>query len=259
MIFDFIEDPEVRKQAELEYNKGIEKTKEEVQGTVQAEIEKATEGLKKNQQKLLDEKKKLQEKYKDISDPEEALRAIQLISGNEEVRLLAEGKFDEVVQRRLSSATVEYEEQINELNTKFESSEMGKTKYQSLYTELVIDNSLKQAALKAGVLPAALEDILNKGRAIFGLNEEDERTVEARDKNGKLLKTEDEKILTPENWIETLKKVSPHYWPASRSAEFLPGGVSGDDLEAQIQAAAKSGNHKLFRELRAKQKKISGK
>jgi hypothetical protein len=256
MPFDFIEDPELKQKATDEFNAGLESVKTETMKLVQIEVEKATSGLKASQQKLLDEKKKLQDKYKDINDPEEALRALQLITGNEEVRLLAEGKFDEVVQRRLSSATAQFEEQITELKTKYDSSEMTRTKYQSLYNDLVIDNSLRQAATKAGILPAAMEDVLNKGRQLFGVGE-DERTVEARDANGKLRKTEDEKILTPDNWIESLKRTSPHYWPASRSAEFMPGPGGGDDLEMQIQAAAKAGNQKLFRELREKQKKIA--
>lgn len=255
MPFDFITDPVLKEQAESELNSALESTKAEIQKTIETEVNKATENLKKSQQKILDEKKKLQDKYKDITDPEEALRALQLITGNEEVRLLAEGKFDEVVQRRVSNITAQHEEAIQELSTKFENSEMTRTKYQSMYNDLVIDNSLRQAAVKAGILPAALEDVLNKGRQLFSVGE-DEKTVESRDANGKLRKTDDEKILTPENWIEGLKRTSPHYWPLSRSAEFGPGATGGDDLEAQIQAAAKSGNQTLYRQLREKQKKL---
>ena len=257
MPFDFIEDPDLKQKVVDEFNAGLESVKSETTKLIQTEVEKATSGLKASQQKLLDEKKKLQDKYKDITDPEEALRAIQLISGNEEVRLLAEGKFDEVVQRRLSTATAQFEEQLTELKTKHENSEMSAVKYKSMYNDLVTDNSLRQAATKAGVLPAAMEDILNKGRQLFSVAE-DERTVESRDAKGNLRKTDDEKILTPENWIEGLKRTSPHYWPASRSAEFTPGPGGGDDLEAQIQAAAKSGNQPLYRQLREKQKKLRG-
>lgn len=252
-MFDFIEDPELRQKAEDEFNEALNKTN----ASIDAKIAEATDGLKKSQQKLLDEKKKLQDKYKDITDPEEALRALQLISGNEEVKLLAEGKFDEVVQRRVSAHTKQYEDQVAELQSKFDNADMSSTKYKSMYNDLVVDHALRQAALQAGVLPAALDDVLNKGRRMFALNE-DEVTVESRDKNGKLRKTDDDKVLTPDNWIEGLKRTAPHYWPASRSAHFIPGGGDADDLDVQIAAAAKAGNQPLYRELREKQKKARG-
>lgn len=258
MAFEYIEDEALRAKALEEYNQSVEAMKSETAKQIQAEVEKATAGLKASQQKLLDEKKKIQEKYSQINDPEEALRALQLISGNEEVRLLAEGKFDEVVQRRLSTQTAQFEEQIKDLSTKYESTEMTATKYRSLYQDLIIENSITSAAIKAGILPSAVTDVLNRARQLFQVGE-DERTVESRDANGKLRKTEDEKVLTPENWIESLKKVSPHFWPPSTAAGFHPGGGStADDLEAEIQAAAKSGNQSRFRELREKQKKMKG-
>lgn len=256
MPFDFITDPEQRAKAEAEMNAALEKTKSELESSINSKIEEATAGLRNSQQKLLDEKKKIQEKYKDITDPDEALRALQLISGNEEVKLLAEGKFDEVVQRRLSKKMEEHEQSMIDLQGKFDTSEMNRVKYKSMYDELLVEIALKNAAVKAGVLPTALEDILNKGRKIFSVNSEDEVTVEARDKNGNLRKIEDDKVLDPDNWINSLKTTSPHYWAGSKSADFTPGGGGGDDLDAQIAAAARAGDHAKFRKLRDKQRKI---
>jgi len=258
MPFDFITDPEQRQKADAELQAALDKTKTELETSLKAQFKEIESGLKTNQQKLLDEKKKLQEKYKDITDPEEALRAIQLISGNEEVKLLAEGKFDEVVQRRLSKKMEDHETQMNELQSKFDISEMSRVKYKGMYDELLVDIALRNAAVKAGVLPTALEDILNKGSKIFSVNTDDEKTVEARDKDGKLKRIDDERVLDPSNWIESLKQSSPHYWAPSKSAEFTPGVNGENDLEAQILAAAKSGDQKKFQALRAKQRKLKG-
>jgi hypothetical protein len=259
MAFDFIEDVELRTKVESEVGNMTAAMKDELGKSLQAEIDKATAALKSNNQKLLDEKKKIQDRFKDITDPDEALKAMKLINENEEMQMFRDGKFEDVIQRRLSSVTTQHEEAVKELTTKFETTEMTATKYRSLFQDLVIDNQLRSAAAKAGILPAAMEDVLNKGRNIFAVAE-DERSVESRDHNGKLRKTEDDKVLTPENWIEGLKRQSPHYWPPSQAAGFTPGGgTSADDLEVQIQAAAKSGNSKLFRELREKQRKMKGK
>lgn len=252
-MFDFIENQELRERVESEFKLSSETLKGELAESIKKDFEKETDGLRKSQQKLLDEKKKIQEKYAKISDPEEALRALQLINENEDFQMIRDGKFEDVIQRRVSTLTTQHEEAVNELNQKLETFEFDSAKYKSMYTDVIIDNNLRAAASKAGILPAALDDVLNKGRTLFSIAE-DERSVESRDKNGKLRKTLDEKVLTPENWIESLKQTSPHYWPASRSAEFGPGGSGGDDLEAQILAAAKSGDSARYRKLREKQK-----
>ena len=256
--FDYIEDPDLRQKAIDEFTTSLEAEKSTFTTTLQSEIDKATSGLKASHSKLLDEKKKLQERFQGITNPEEALQALKLISENEEMQMIRDGKFDEVVQRRLSTKLTEFEEQTKELNTKLEMNEVSSAKYKGMYVDLIIDNNIRKAAAKAGVLPAALEDVLNKGRNLFSVAD-DEKSVESRDHNGKLRKTEDEKVLTPENWIEGLKKTSPHYWPLSQSAGFIPGGGgSSDDLEVRIEAAASAGNTKLFRELRDQQKKMQG-
>jgi len=254
--FDYIEDLDLRQKAVDEFNTSLETEKATFNTSLQSEIDKATSGLKASHSKLLDEKKKLQERFQGITNPEEALQALKLISENEEMQMLRDGKFEDVIQRRLSTKLTEFEDSTRELNTKLEMHEISSTKYKTMYADLIIDNNLRKAASKAGVLSAAMDDVLNKGRNLFSVAD-DEKSVESRDHNGKLRKTEDEKVLTPENWVDSLKRTSPHYWPASQSANFVPGGGgSADDLEVRIQAAATAGNTKLFRELRDQQKKM---
>lgn len=256
--FDFIEDPELRQKAVDEYTKSVEISKAETAKLIEAEIEKATSGLKLSQQKILDEKKKLQERYSKIADPEAALKALALIEGNEEVRLLAEGKIDDVLQRRMSAVTTQYEQDMEALKTKFESADMSSTKYSSMYKDVVLDTVLRRHAAEAGVVQTSMVDLLARGKNVFKLAE-DEVTLESRDANGKLIKTDDDKVLTPQLWIESLKKTAPHFWPQSRSAGFNPGSGGADDLSAAIAQAAKDQNHGLFRELREKQRKLKAK
>lgn len=251
-MFEFIEDVELRQKATDEYNASIDSVKVDFSKKIETEVAKATEGLKINHDKLLDEKKKLQEKFKGITDPEEALAALAMINDNEDFKMIKDGKFEEVIAKRLSAVTTEHEQQLADLKAKLENHEMSATKYKSLFTDHTRDLRIKEAALAAGILPSALEDVMNKGRNIFTVGE-DEKSVEARDANGKLRKTEDDKILTVDLWVDSLKKTSIHYWPPSKGGNLNPGG-DPNDLSEQIADAAKSGNQKLFRELRAKQK-----
>lgn len=254
MPFEFIEDAALREKANTEFNTQIESLKL----SLKDEFTKETEGLRTSQQQLLDEKKKLQEKYKNI-DPDEAIKALQLVKGNEEVKLLSEGKLEEVVQKRLSSIQSDHETKITEMNSQLDGLAGSSIKYKTMYQSTVIDTALRAEALNAGILPAAIGDVLNQGKPIFILAE-DEFTVEARDANGKLRKTDDEKVLTVANWVETLKKSHPHYWPPSKAAGFNPGGAGvgdADELQAQINAAANTGNSVLFRQLREKQRLLT--
>lgn len=257
-MFDFIEDPVARQKAIDEHNAGIDNIKVDTQNLIKTEVEKATSGLKQNHDKLLDEKKKLQERFKDIKDPDEALAALAMLNDNPDLKLIKEGKLEEVISKRVSESSAEFEERIKTLSDQLNEKELSSTRYQSLFTDTVRDMRLKEAAITAGVLPTAIVDILNRGKEIFTVAE-DERNVEARDKNGKLKKINDTTILTAEVWIETLRKDSPHFWPQSKGANLNPG-KEASDLEAQIAEAAANKNTKLFRELRNKQKALgSGK
>jgi len=256
-VFEYIEDPDLRQKAIDDYTKSIDGVKVEMKTELEKLVAESTSALKANHDRLLDEKKKLQEKFKDIKDPEEALKALQLINGNEEFQMIRDGKFEEVIQKRVSSATQQFEEDIKALNSKAENGEMTAVKYKSLYSDTVRDLELRRAAANAKVLPEAMEDVLNKGRQLFHIGD-DEKTVESRDASGKLREIAG-KVMTPDNWIESLKKTSPHYWPGSVGGKLNPGFSTANDLDDQIAAAAKSGDSALFRELRDKQKEARGK
>lgn len=253
-MFEYIENLELREKATQEFNAGLDAIKVDFTKQIGVEVEKATSGIKANHDKLLDEKKKLAEKFKGITDPEEALKALALVNDNEDFRMLKDGKFEEVIAKRLSTATQEFETKIVELTDKLSNHEMTAVKYKSLFADTVRDLRIKEAAIATGIYPAALADILNKGIGIFSVAD-DETSVEARDSKGHLRKTTDDKILTVDAWIESLRKTSPHYWPQSKGGNLIPGG-DPNDMAAMIADAAKNGNTKLFRELRVKQKAL---
>jgi len=122
--------------------------------------------------------------------------------------------------------------------------------YKTLYESKVIDDGIRAEATKAGVRSEALSDVLLRGRGVFSLD--DKKQIEARDSEGKLAKTVDDKVLTTKNWIEGLKESSPHYWPNSEGAgAHGSSSVSDSDHTAKLKAAADSGNQAEYRRLRA--------
>lgn len=261
MDFSFITDDDQRMKAEEAFNKSLESVKAEVSTTLRSEFDKEVEGLKTNNSKLIEEKRKVQETLKNFDglDPQAAKEALAFINENEQAQLLKEGKLDEVVERRVQELKDSLEGEVQTLTK--EKSEVLETakKYQTMYSSKMVDDSLREAASKAGILPQAIDDVLNKGRGVFGLGE-DEMSVEARDKKGDLMRTEDGKILTTTLWIDQLRQESPHYWPQSKGANFDSSTIRDmDDLDTKIVAAAEADDQDLFRKLRAEKRKRQGK
>jgi len=245
MDFSFIEDPEQRAKAEQEYQESLKAAIEE---NVQKAVDQEVSGLKAKNEELLNEKKKLMENFKDL-DPEKAKEALKFLEENEEARLMQEGKFDEIVEKKTSQLKSDYEAKLTELmKTNEELSGIG-SKYKSMFETKVVEDTVRETALKAGVRAEALTDVLMRANQLFSLGEDG--TVEARDAKGNLVKTDD-LVLTPENWIKSLKESAPHYWPPSQGAGA--SGVSGNagDLAKKLNDLAAKGNMAEYRKVRAK-------
>ena len=254
----FIEDENVRSKVEESVTTVVKTQMEDLKASMSAEFSKQVEGLKKKNDELLNEKKTIQKRFEGIEDPAEALEALKLITENDDIRMIKEGKFEEVIERKTSQIKSDYEAQIMEVAGELEKYKGLASDYQSRFESKVIDDSIREAAIKAKVRPEALEDILNKGRMIFSLGEDG--TVEARSKkDNKLLKTEDDKILTTFNWMENLKSTSPHYWPPSKGGGYEPDLSNMDDLDRRIASAAQEGDSDLYRKLRKQKREALGK
>ena len=255
-MFDFIEDKDVREKAEAAHTAGVTaEVKTQVEAglgdAVSKAVEKEVGGLKVKNADLLKEKKdmkKLLEGFKGV-DLEAAKDAMKFLATNEEAKLLKEGKFEEIIEKRTSGILTEHETTVGDLRSKLKiADEMGTT-YKGKYEKKVVSDDIRNAALKAGVRVEALDDVLSRGGDVFSLG--DDGTVEARDDKGNLKKFDEDIILNPKNWIETLKKVAPHYWPASEGID-AGGDGTADDLTVAMNAAAVKGDMKEYRRLRDK-------
>lgn len=262
MDFSFIEDEGQRAKAVEAYNTSIDAVKTEVKDTLTTDFNKQVEGLKGKNSQLLDEKKKIQESLKNFDglDAEAAKAALELINGNEEIKLIQEGKFEEVIDKRVSGIKGEHEEIVTTITNERDTEAEGHRTYKKKFESKMVDDSIREAALNAKVRSEAIEDILNKGRMMFLLGE-DGLSVEAREGlklDGKLLRTEDDKVLTTALWVDELKSKSPHYWPSSTSGNYNEDFTNMEEIDIQIANAAKAGDNKLYRALRDKKKKMTG-
>lgn len=248
-MFDFIEDPKLRESVEAAHKKAME----EAADKHKLALDEAVSGLKSKNAELLDEKKQVQNKLKEFEDfdMDAAKEAMEFLQNNKDAQMIKDGKVNELIDKKTSQLRSDHEAEVGELKANLTTAQEHGRRYELLYNGKMIDDSLREAAISAKVRPEAITDVLLHGRNIFTLA--DDGSLEARDSSGKLRKTDDDKVLTPTNWIDSLKQKSPHYWPDSEGAGARSGGQNPTDLAAQMARAAEKGDHAEYRRLRAKQ------
>ena len=251
MPFSFITDPEQRSKAEAAHKASMEA----ITLSIETKVAEATTGLKTKNEELLNEKKKIADTLKNFEnlDPTAAREALKFLEENEDARLIKDGKIDELLAKKTSSLKTKHEEEAKALMIELEKSKKEGSTYKTQFQTKVIEDALREEAIKQGVIPEALSDVILRGRSVFSLD--DKSLLEARDAEGKLVKTADDIVLTPQKWIEGLKITSSHYWPVSKGAGAFSGDANSTEYTTALANAAKKGDMATYRALRAKKKK----
>lgn len=208
-------------------------------------VDDKTVELKAKIDTLIGEKRSVTDKMKEFEglDMDKAKSALEIIEKNEYVQKIADGKFEEVFAEKTDLLRTQHEDAMKKTLAELEESKANANNLSIALDNTRIDSALRKAAANAGILSAALDDVIVRGRNIFSISDSGE--IEARDESGNMRKIED-KILTTSRWIETLPK---HYWPSSDSAD-LTGASSSADIDERLSSALKSGDMALYRKLR---------
>lgn len=255
-LFDFIEDTDLKEKAENAHKLAVDTLTVDLTTSAKTQVDEAVKGLKAKNVEILDEKKVLQTSLKvfDGFNIDDAKIAGDFYAKNKDAEFLKDGTVDELIEKKTSQLNSDHEAAMTELNGKFDAATAHGATYQGLFESKVIDDGLKIEAIKQGMRPEALEDVVLRGRGVFSLDAN--KLIEARDSEGKLAVTEDKKVLTVKNWVEGLKTTSPHYWPGSEGAHATPGsGGDPSDLTLKLNALAADGKMDEYRALRDKHKK----
>lgn len=222
--------------------------------------------LRSHSAKLLDEKKQLQQQYKafeGLGDPETINNMLKQFENNEDAKLVAEGKFTDVLNKHTERLQLDFQNQIKELSEKLDTAKEAGVKYERLYHEAEAGHAVRAVASAAGVRDTAIDDILLRSKGVFTVSSDG--TLEARDPEGNL-RVVDGKPLSPELFVAGLREKFPHYWPESQGSgarggngkanepnPFLKGSKdynltdqaklrkSNPEAAARLEAAAKAG------------------
>lgn len=172
--------------------------------------------------KLTTEKQAIEERMKGV-DPKVFDTLIKRLENDEEARLIAEGKFDEVVAKRLEARSKPLEDRIEELQKTVTARDETVAEREAKIETMVFDQMIREAASdeKLGIQPTAIPDVITRMRRVF--TKFDDKGVPVADefgKTGQSLRGLD----GMKEWMETkLIKEAPHCFLPSKG-----GGAVGN-------------------------------
>lgn len=168
------------------------------------------------------------EKLRDI-DPAKYAELMKLQQDVEEGRLIKEGKLEEVVNLRVTNMKRELDGQLATANTAL-------TQANAQLAVLMIDNAVRQAAVKNGALTTALDDVVLRARTVYSM---DKGQPVPKDDKGQVIYGKDGTTpMAVEDWLVGLKKNAPHLFAGSQGGGAGGGrnGPSGTDLSKMTPA-----------------------
>ena len=189
----------------------------EIQEAIKAQVEQATQGLKAKNSELIGKVKDYSDKLKtfDGIDPEKTRSVLAKLDQDEDARLVAEGKLDEVVEKRVMNMKKDFDTKYTDLTEQLEQerAQVGAFKSKAISAEIV------KAGTSVGVLNTALNDVILRSQGQFSID--DKGNVVAVDGDGNVVYDADGTTpLSVENWVNTLKKDAPHLFQKATHSQI---------------------------------------
>lgn len=200
----------------------------EIQKAIQAKIDAEVQGLKNKNSELLGKFKEAQEKMKQFEGVDfEKVRNLQKqMEENEEMRLLAEGKVEDVVSRRITLKEKDWQNQYSTLESKVGEYESVLKQKEEKLKELVIDGQIREAFMQLGFEPSALKLVTKEARDVFVMSEDG--TAVPRDSHGNIIYGKDAKTpISASQWLESQAENMPWLRGVSKGAGIQPNRGSG--------------------------------
>ena len=197
----------------------------EIQALIDANVERQVSGLKAKNGELIQANKEIRGKFEQLNsqfegfDMEAVKGLLTKAQTDDETRLLAEGKIDEVFTRRTERLQADTAKQMkakdDEINKHVEANKK--------LAGRALSEAILKAATKAGALPEALEDIVLRARGTWTVNADGE--VVALNGEEVVLGKDGRTPLTPIEWAESLRETAPHLWPKAQGTNAPGSGA----------------------------------
>lgn len=137
----------------------------EITPEIQAIIDQQVSGLKAKNSELLGKLKEQGDNLKRFEgiDPDTVKGMLKRFENDEEAKLIADGKIDEVLNKRTERLRGDFDKKLKEASSKAEKAEAFANKFRAR----VLGDEIRSAAGKAGALTSAQEDLIYVPKAFF--------------------------------------------------------------------------------------------
>ena len=156
--------------------------------------------------------------YKDMVGKQEQLKNKKLIDA---------GKIDELLDEKTKSMREVH-------NKELEKTTQVNQSLQDQLATLVIDNAVRDSALKAGVVETGMDDILLRSKAIFSLK--DGKAVPTDNAGNTIFGHGTSEPMSVNEWVNAQMDVAPHLFKSSSGGGSAhgtrPNGTSGEKMTA---------------------------
>jgi hypothetical protein len=172
--------------------------------------------------------------FKDI-DPAKWPELVALERKVQTKDLIDKDGFEKTLEDRVRAMRAEFDGQVKALTTKNGELESLAQATVSKYHRSVIDRSIFDAAIKAGIREEALPDIQLRAGMVWGLNEKEELIASS---NGTVIYGKDgAKPLTVAEWLDELREKASHLFKGSSGggAGGGAGGTGGGRITSRSQ------------------------
>lgn len=194
----------------------------EINRRIEEAVAAQVAGLKNKNQELLGTLAKQKETLAQFEglDPTALKSLKERLDADEDTKLFSEGKKEMVIEKYTQRMRDQHKAEL----AAFEARVADEAKRADAYKGAVLDNQILSAA-NGQLHKSAIEDALLLGRTIFSLDAKGKAVrldSEGRPELGK----DGSNPFSPAEWIETMKELKPHWFPASTT-----GSGSGNARE----------------------------
>jgi hypothetical protein len=167
------------------------------------------------------QRKEFEKRYEGI-DPDKTRQLMAQFDDADEAALIKEGKagIDKIIEKRTEKLRKEFEKQLEDAAAE----RGGALEVAGTFMDKVLENQVREMAVKLGMHPTAVDDAIIRARDIFSV-QEDGSAVQLDDDGEEVILGKDGK--TPYSigeWMEGMKEKAPHWFPAGNSGGGSAGG-----------------------------------
>ncbi len=189
---------------------------------IKAAVDAAVAGLKAKNTELLGSLKERNTKLQEFDgiDPVAVRSILSKFASDEEAGLIAKGDIDTVLKKRTERMQTEH---LRTLKAEQDARAKAEGKASKLSAR-TLAGAIRDAAIKAGALPEAMEDIVLRAGPTWRLSDDGDPVAMTGDEV--VLGKDGRTPLTPMEWAESLRETAPHLWPRAQGTN-APGSGSG--------------------------------